>query len=62
MFAHIILFKQNEQCIYIYIVQNHNAAVDWNQFNTGSNPVPIEALAKYDHIDYLWVINPLKSR
>jgi len=29
-------------------------AVEWNQFNTGSNPVPIEIFAKYGRIDHLW--------
>ena len=37
-------------------------AVDWNQYNTGSNLVPIETFAKYGRIDHLWVINPLKSQ
>ena len=37
-------------------------AVDWNQFNMGSNPVPIETFAKYGRIDHLRVINPLKSQ
>ena len=36
--------------------------VDWNQFNTGSNPVPIETFEKNGRIDHLWVINPLKSQ
>ena len=35
------------------------SAVDWNQFNTGSNPVPIETFAQYDRIDHLWLMNPL---
>ena len=35
--------------------------VDWNQFITGSNPVPIESFAKYGRIDHLWV-NPIKSQ
>ena len=37
-------------------------AVDWNQSNTGSNPVLIENLAKCGCIDHLWVINPLKNQ
>ena len=28
-------------------------AVDWSQFNTGSNPVPIETFAKYSRIEDL---------
>ena len=28
-------------------------AVDWNKFNTGSNPVPIETFVKYGRIDLL---------
>ena len=38
------------------------SAVDWKQFNTGSNPVPIETFAKYGHMDHLSVINLLKSQ
>ena len=34
---------------------------DWNQFNTGSNPVPIEIFAKYGRIDHLWVIKATKK-
>ena len=36
-------------------------AVSWNQFNTSSNPVPIETFLEYCRIDHLWAINPLKS-
>ena len=38
------------------------SAVDWNQFNAVSNPVPIETFAKYGRIDHLWVINQLKRQ
>ena len=31
-------------------------SVEWNQFNTGSNLVPIATFAKYGCIDHLWVI------
>ena len=39
-----------------------NCEMDWSQFNTGSNLVPVETFAKYGRIDHLWVINPLKSQ
>ena len=38
------------------------SAVDLNQFNTGTNPVPTETFTKYGRIYHLWVINPLKSQ
>ena len=48
---------------YIYVYNRCNravSAVDWNQFNKGSNPVPKETFAKYGCIDHLF--NPLKSQ
>ena len=34
-------------------------AVDENQFNTGSIPVPIETFSNNGGMDHLWVINSL---
>ena len=47
----------------MYIYMCVVSAVDWNQFHTGSNHVPITTFAKYGRTDHLWVIiNPLKIR
>ena len=43
--------------MYIYIY-----AVDENQFNTGSIPVPMKTFSNNGRIDHLWVINSLISQ
>ena len=37
------------------------SAMDENQFNTSSIPVPIETFSNNGRIDHLWVINSLIS-
>ena len=54
-----ILFKVTP--IFGLFILDYNV-VDWNQFNTSSNPVPTETSAKYGRINHFWIINPLKSQ
>ena len=36
------------------------SAVDWNQFNAGSNPVPIETFSKYRRIELYGLLTHYK--